>query len=233
MNLGVCHDGHYVALSFASFRNRPSSQPPSLPTSPKMKSGQVSTIPAPTTGGKPGTAGKGNPGLAGVFRTRDSRRGRVLQAPVVRRCIGVAVHSSAASSPAFRLSEDGIQRCCRRSFAESSTRHMHRGRRLGLIAQQKSPRAPCDGKGTRPGARAGLLLGDGFGQALDAGDAKERMTRNRQARQDAPGAAWRWPSPRPLRRLQTLATTPTPASRCPRHWPSLGVSGPGFRWWHI
>lgn len=68
--------------------------------------------------GRAGTAGTGNLGLAGVFRTRDSRRGRVLQAPVVRRCIGVAVHSSAASSPAARLSEDGIQGVAREALLD-------------------------------------------------------------------------------------------------------------------
>lgn len=118
-------------------------------------------------------------------------------------CIRVQhrVRPSACQRAAFK----GV---CRGGFAGSSTRHMRHGRPLGLMAQQKFLVASCDGKGTRPGLKPGFSWGPDSVKLSTRAREKERMTCNRQARQHAPGA-WR-PSPRPLRRLQTLANGQRP-----------------------
>lgn len=97
-------------------------------------------------------------------------------------CIRVQhrVRPSACQRTTFKMLPEKLCRIQHQAHAPWSTSWPRR--------PPKVPRRVLRREGHPSGAQAGLLLGDRFGQALDAGNAKERMTRNGQARGDAPGA---------------------------------------------
>lgn len=172
-------DKHHVPLFF-----RISSRS-NLPTSPKMKSGQVPTIPAPTAAGRRARRGKARPsrGLEGLVIRAGEGRCRPRGSALYRGCSAFECSIESGIAPV----RGRHSRCCRRSFAESSTRHMRRGRRLGLV-DRKSPsarlatgRAPVRGP-SRASLGGQIRSSFGRGQRKGTNDAQ------RTGEGDAPGA---------------------------------------------
>ena len=105
-------------------------------------------------------ARRGRERLAGDFRGLVIRAGEGCCRPRSFSAVRVAVHSECSIDSCFPPVRGWHSRCCRRSLAESSTRHISRGRRPTkvLSARVATGRAPVRGSSR-------LLLGDGFGQA--------------------------------------------------------------------